>query len=124
MFDAVPVLEVLVNECWEGQELTRAGIKVEIVFFCVEAGLFRPPPTDEVTTSERNAFWLARECFLAQSALANYPVSSKQLVRVHRRFGPCQASVPSMLASYLRRCFLVGLSTWSSDLSSAFKAFA
>ena len=44
VFDAVPVLEVLVNKRREGQELTRAGIKVEVVFCCVEAGLLSLPP--------------------------------------------------------------------------------
>lgn len=53
VFNAVSVLEVLVNKRWEGQVLTRTGIKVEVVFLCVEAGLLRPPPGDEVTRSTR-----------------------------------------------------------------------
>lgn len=52
-FDAVSVHEVLVSKCWEGQVLARAGIKIEIVFLCVEAGLFRLPPGENVARSER-----------------------------------------------------------------------
>ena len=70
VFDTVPVLEVLVHECREGKELSRAGIKVEVVFLCVEAGLFGLPPGGG--SCEKQAGFFGR-LFSARFLAAGWP---------------------------------------------------